>query len=138
MMLHIISFILFLTYTVLIFFIKEYYMLGIVLIINIILMLILKENIKKSIIFILKLLPFIIFTSVINIAFSGINFGILICIRLILVCNITYIYTQKMTSQKLQYIIEKILKPLKIFKIDSKEIGIIVCIRNCIYSDIEK
>ena len=33
-----------------------------------------------------------------------------------------------MTPQRLQYVVETLLKPLKIFKIDSKEIGIMVCI----------
>ena len=59
---------------------------------------------------------------------SGVSYGMLIGIRLILVCNMTYIFAKKMTPQKMQYVIETILKPLKIFKIDSKEIGIIVCI----------
>ena len=59
---------------------------------------------------------------------SGINYGILIGIRLILVCNMTYIFSKSITPHKLQYIIETLLKPLKIIKIDSKEIGIIVCI----------
>lgn len=127
-MLQILGFILFLTYTCLIFFIKEYYLLGIVLIINILLMIILQENIKKVIISLLKIAPFIILTTAINIAFSGISYGILIGIRLVLVCNITYIYAKKMKPAKLQYIIETLLKPLKIFKINSKEIGIIVCI----------
>lgn len=127
-MLYVLGFILFLIYTCLIFFIKEYYLLCIVLVINIILMIIVKENIKKAIISLLKITPFIIFTTVINIAFSGISYGILIGIRLMLVCNITYIYAKKMTPGKLQYVIEILLKPLKIFKINSKEIGIIVCI----------
>ena len=33
-----------------------------------------------------------------------------------------------MTFSKLQYVIETILKPLKIIKVDSKEIGIMLCI----------
>ena len=127
-MLYIIEFILFLAYTIAVFFIKEYYLLGIIAILNIVLMIILKENIKKAIFAILKLMPFIIFTSGINMIFSGISFGMLIGIRLILVCNMTYIFSKKMTPQKLQYVIETLLKPLKIIKIDSKEIGIMVCI----------
>ena len=128
MTINIIEFMLFLIYTILIFFIKSYFILGIMIIINIILMIMFKQNIKKSLLAIFKLLPIIIFTSSINIIMSDINSGLLIGIRLILLCNITYIFSKKMTMQKLQYCIEKIFKPLKIFKINSKEIGIIVCI----------
>ena len=127
-MLYVIQFILFLIYTFLIFLIKDYYLLCMVFIINVIIMLILKESIKRVVLAILKIMPFIIFTTIINIAFSGVELGILIGIRLILVCHITYIYAKKMTPQKLQYVVETLLKPLKIFKIDSKEIGIMVCI----------
>lgn len=127
-MLYIIQFILFIAYTILVFFIKSYSLLGIVCAINIILMLLLRENFKRAIFAILKLMPFIAFTAGINMIISGINFGALIGIRLILVCNMTYIFAKKMTPHKLQYVIEVLLKPLKIFKIDSKEIGIIVCI----------
>lgn len=127
-MLYIIEFILFLVYTVLIFFIKDYFLLGVVCLINIILMIILKIDKKGAIVSILKLMPFILFTSGINILISDISYGILIGIRLILVCNITYIFTRKMTPHKLQYVIETLFKPLKIIKIDSREIGIIVCI----------
>ena len=46
----------------------------------------------------------------------------------ILVCNMTYIFSKRITPNKLQFVVEKLLSPLKIFKIDSREIGIIVCI----------
>lgn len=128
MAIYIVEFLLFLAYTILIFFIKNYFLLGIIAIINIILMIICKESIKKLLLTIFKLIPIILFTSSINIIMGDINSGILIGIRLILVCNITYIFSKKMTMQKLQYCIEKILKPLKIIKINSREIGIIVCI----------
>ncbi len=124
----VIQFILFLAYTILIFFIKEYSLLTIFIGINMILMLVFRINIKGAFIFILKLLPIITFTTIINIWISGLSFGMLIGVRLIILCNITYIYTRKMTFSKLQYVIETLLKPLKIIKIDSKEIGIMLCI----------
>lgn len=125
---YVIGFLAFIAYTIAVFFIKSYYIIAIIAICNIFLMIILKENIKRAIISILKLMPFIIFTSGINMIVSGVSYGMLIGIRLILVCNMTYIFAKKMTPQKMQYVLETILKPLKIFKIDSKEIGIIVCI----------
>lgn len=127
-MLYIVEFVLFLMYTVLIFFIKDYFLLGIFFVINILLMIILKQKLKKALMAVLKIIPFIIFTAGINMIISGISYGILIGIRLILVCNITYIFSKKMTPHKLQYVIETLLKPLKIININSKEVGIIVCI----------
>lgn len=127
-MLYIVEFVLFLMYTVLIFFIKDYFLLGIFFVINILLMIILKQKLKKALMVVLKIIPFIIFTAGINMIISGISYGILIGIRLILVCNITYIFSKKMTPHKLQYVIETLLKPLKIININSKEVGIIVCI----------
>ncbi len=127
-MLYVIEFLLFLAYTVFVFFIKSYSIILLLAIFNIILMIILKENIKDAFILVLKLMPFIIFTSVINMIITGISYGILIGLRLILVCNMTYIFSKKMTPQRLEYVIETLLKPLKIIKIDSREIGIMLCI----------
>lgn len=124
----IIKFILFLAYTIIIFFIKDYTVFAILAGIHILLMLVLKIKVKGAILAILKLLPIIIFTTAINIWLSGLSFGMLIGVRLIVLCNMTYIYTKKMTFSKLQYVIEVLLKPLKIIKIDSKEIGIMLCI----------
>lgn len=125
-MLTVIIFVAFLIYTSLIFFIKTNIYLFIILLINIILMIILKINIKKTLIFLIKIFPFIIFTSVLNIIFTDIKMGILVSIRLVLVCNITYIFSQRMTPRKIQFSIENILIPLKILKINPKEIGIII------------
>lgn len=127
-MIAIIEFILFILYTILIFFLKEYYLLAIIAGVNLLLMIILRVNIKNAVFAIVKLLPVIIFTTLINIWISGISFGLLVGIRLILVCNITYIFSKKTTFSKLQYVIETILKPLKIINIDSKEIGTMLCI----------
>lgn len=71
------QFILFLIYTSLIFFIKSYYLLAFVFGINIILMIVLKINAKKACTFLFKLLPFILFTSVLNILLGELELGIL-------------------------------------------------------------
>jgi len=123
-----IALIAFIIYTSLIFFIKEYYGLLIVLSINILAMIVLKINAKKTIKFCIKMLPFILFTVVINIVLSNIEYAILIALRLILVCQITYIFSRKMTPRKLQKAVEKICMPLKILKVNPKEIGVIVSI----------
>lgn len=124
----VIGLIAFIIYTSLIFFIKEYYLLAGSLIINIILMFILKINIKKASLFILKLLPFILFTAIFNLIFGDVKLSTLVSLRLILVCNITYVFSCKMTPKKIQYGVEKILSPLKIFKINTRDIGVMVSI----------
>ena len=75
----------FLVYASSIFFINEYYLLGIIFLVNLFLMLILKISLKKAFIFIVKLMPFILFTGVLNLILGGLQLGIIITIKLILV-----------------------------------------------------
>ena len=125
---NLIKFTLFLIYTVGIFFIKNYIMLGIIAIFNIILMLTIKINIKTAINNLIKLLPFILFTIVINILFADLNFGILIGIRLILVCNLSYIFSKTMTYTEFGDVIEKLMYPFKIFGVNPKEVSLVITI----------
>lgn len=125
---NIIKFILFLIYVIGIFFINDYSLLGIILLFNIALLIISKISIKKSIINLIKLLPFILFTTLINIIFASLLEALLITIRLILVCNISYIFSKTITYLEFADVIEKIFYPLKIFKINPKDISLIVTI----------
>ena len=125
---NLIKFTLFLIYTVGIFFIKNYIILGIIAIFNIILMLTIKINIKTAINNLIKLLPFILFTIVINILFADLNFGILIGIRLILVCNLSYIFSKTKTYTEFGDVIEKLMYPFKIFGVNPKEVGLVITI----------
>lgn len=124
----IVSFIWFLIYIISIFFIKSAVVLGIVTIINLILIISIKINFKHSMISLIKLIPFILFTVFINWVLVDFKFGILIGFRLILVCNISYIYSKTITIKQFGEIIEKIFYPLKVFKINPKEIGLIFTI----------
>lgn len=125
---NVVKFILFLIYTISIFFIKNYILLTLILFINISLMIISKINIKKAIKSLIKLMPFILFTVVINIIFVDLEFAILIGVRLILVCNISYVFSKTISYTEFGEVIEKLLFPLKIFKVNPKEIGIIITI----------
>lgn len=118
----------FLVYASSIFFINEYYLLGIIFLVNLFLMLILKIRLKKAFIFIVKLMPFILFTGVLNLILGGLQLGIIITIKLILVCNTTFVFSENMTPKKIQIAIEKLCFPLKIFKINPRNIGIMVSI----------
>lgn len=125
---NLIKFILFLIYTVGIFFIDNYIaILGIILI-NILLMLIAKINIKNAVKNLINLLPFIMLTSAINILLVDLNFALLIGIRLLIVCNVTYTFSKTISFIEFSKVIEKIVYPLKIFKINQRDVGIVVTI----------
>ena len=125
---NIIKLILFLIYTKGIFFINNYIAHGAIAIFNIILMVILKINLKTAINNIIKLSLFILFTVVINIMFADLEFAMLIGIRLILICNFSYIFSKIISNTEIGEVIEKLAYLLKIFKINPKEIGLMVTI----------
>ena len=125
---NLIKFILFLIYTIGIFFINNYLALGIIAIFNIFLMLLIKINIKNAGNNILKLLPFILFTIIVNILFANLEFGLLIGVRLTLVCNLSYIFSKTITYSEFGEIVEKLVYPFKIFGINPKEIGLVTTI----------
>ena len=127
-MIDIIKFILFLTYTISVFFINSYFGLLAIAIINIILIMVLKIEAKKIIKNILQMMPFIILTAIINLLFQDIIDATYVLIRLILVCNMTYIFSRVMTITKFALVLEKLFIPLKLFKIDPKDISLIVLI----------
>ncbi len=123
-----IKFILFVMYTALIFFILDYRIIAVIAIVNLILMLIGKINFIEAGKSILKLLPFILLVVFINIILMSTERAILIGVRLILVCNVTYTFTRNFTPVQLSNSIEKILTPLKLFKVNTKDIGIMISI----------
>ena len=125
---NLIKFILFLIYSVGIFFIEDYIILALILIFNISLMIIAKISLKNALNNTIKLLPFILFTIVINIIFMDLKSSILIGIRLILIRNLTYIFSKNISYMEFAGVIEKMMYPLKIFGINSEEIGLIVII----------
>ncbi len=125
---NIIKFFIFLIYIIGIFFVDNFIILGIAAIFNLILIYASKINLKKTIINLIKLLPFILFTSLINLLFINFKSAALIMIRLILVCNISYIFSRIITYIEFAEIIEKIFYPFRILKINPKDISLIVTI----------
>lgn len=123
-----IELIIFLIYASVIFFIDNYYIFAAVFALNILLGIVFKISFEKTILFIAKLLPFIFFTSGLNIILGDLQTGLVIFIRQVLVCNIVYIFSKIMTPRKLRIAVVKVLTPLKIFKVDTKEIGLMVSI----------
>ena len=85
-------------------------------------------NLKNALNNTVKLLPFILFTIAINIIFMDLKFSILIGIRLILIRNLTYIFSKNISYMEFAEVIEKMVYPLKIIGINPEEIGLIVII----------
>jgi len=114
---NLIKFILFLIYTIGIFFIKNYIVLGLIVVFNIILILALKINISNAIKNLVKLLPFILFTVLINILLAELKFAILMGVRLVLVCNLTYTFSKTISNTEIGDVIQKLVYPLKSLKL---------------------
>ena len=126
---NIITFLLFIIYTTLIFFTPNNYIyICIVTVINIIAMIIIKVNTKKALKNLLNLLPFILVTGIINSILENYIYAIYITVKLILVCNITYTYSRTTTAFSVAKTVKMLCKPLEIFKINTDDIEILVAL----------
>lgn len=125
---NIIKFIFFLLYIISIFFIKNNIALIGALIINIILILIYKINLKKLLNSLSKISIFVLITALINVFGVDINYAILIGIKLILVCSITYIFSTTLSYIEFATVIETLAYPLKLIGVNPKDIGLLITI----------
>ena len=125
---NVIMFLSFVIYATFIFFINNYTLLLIVLLLNVLAMIIFQIHLRGTIRNLLKILPFVLFTVVINGILSGYEYAIFIGIKLILVCNITYIYSKTTTVRGIAATIKILCLPLKPIKINPEEIELLVCI----------
>ena len=116
----------FLIYTSGIFFIKNIAILLVILIINIFIMLIFKVPLKKSIYHLYKYSFVIIITFIFNILFGYFKEAFLISFKLILVCNIGFVFSYKMGFSNIVIALEKLFTPLKFFKINPKDITLMI------------
>lgn len=117
-----------LTYTIVVFFIENYITLTIIAFANIILMILFKVPKLKAIKNIYFLSFFILFTAIINFFLAGMNTAILITVRLVLVCNFTYIFKFVFSPMEIAKSIEIICMPLKIIGINPKDLSLIISI----------
>lgn len=125
---NIIKFVFFLLYIISIFFIKNNIALIGALIINIILILIYKINLKKLLNSLNKISIFVLITALINVFVVDINYAILIGIKLILVCSITYIFSTTLSYMEFATVIEILSYPLKLIGVNPKDIGLLITI----------
>lgn len=123
-----IKFILFLIYTVGVFYIANYWFLVAIVCVNIGGMLLNKISLKGALKNLAGIGIFILFTVVINVFLMGIQDAILVGIRLLIVCNGTYIFTKLLSTLEIAETIQNLLAPLKLLKINTQNIGIIISI----------
>lgn len=125
---NVIKIILFLAYTISIFLVKHDMFTVIVLGINIILTLILKISIKEEIGNLLGVTLFVVVTAIINILAIDLKAGIRIGIKLILVCNITYIFSKRTSYMELAEALEKIFSIFKFVNVNPRNVSLMICI----------
>lgn len=94
---NIIKFLCFILYSTCIFFLPNNYIIIAFIVVNLLIMLISKVIIKKVIKSTLSVLPFIVFTFLINCLLDDIINAFYIGIKLLVVCNITIIYSNTTT-----------------------------------------
>ena len=128
---NLLKFIIFIFLTFVIFFIKNFYVLCIIATINIFLMLIIKISIKDFFKSFRLLIPFLFLAFLLNIVLADLMESALILFRIIICYCITYIYYKTTTIAEISYTFELLLSPLKIFKINTKNISLIVSISLC-------
>lgn len=125
---NIIKFIFFLMYVILIFFIKSNIALVGALAINITLIIAYKINLNNLINNIIKIFIFVLITAIINAFVVNINYAILIGIKLILVCIMTYIFSKVLSYMEFATVIEDLAYPLKFVGINPKDLGLLITI----------
>ena len=128
---NILKFIVFVIYTIIIFFIDNIIILGTLFVINCIIAFYLRLDYIKMFTSLNNILPFIFFTMCINYIIDGLYSGIIIGIRMLICYNTTYIFSKIITVLELSDIIQKICMPLKFFKIEINNIGLMISISIC-------
>ena len=125
---NVVKVLLFMIYTISIFLIKRDEFTVIVLCVNFLLTIVLKISIKEEVSNILGIIILILFTAIINSIFVDMGTGVRIGIKLILVCNITFIFSKIMNYTELADALERIFSIFKVLKINSKNISLMICI----------
>jgi len=122
------KFIIFIIYVTSIFLVQSKLAILIFAFSNLLLMLILKIDIRKLINSMNGFMFIVLFTSIINSLIINFEFGLNIGIKLLLVCHATCIFSQKITYMGLAESIEKLFYPIKWIELNPKDISLMVCI----------
>lgn len=122
----VIKFIAFFAYTICLFFITDIRVLAGIFALQILFMLLCHVSIGGAIKTIWHLMPFILFTVLIDLCVMEVMDSILIGIRLIMVCHITYMFGKTTTAMQIAKAIKMLLYTLTWFGVNTNNIGIMV------------
>lgn len=122
----VIKFIAFFVYTICLFWIRDIRVLAGIFAFQILFMLLCHVSVSGAIKTIWKLLPFILFTVVIDLFVMEVMESILIGIRLVMICHITYLFGKTTTAMQIAKAIQMLLYPLTWIKVNTNNIGIMV------------
>ncbi|MBP3502927.1 MAG: hypothetical protein J6K42_05600 [Clostridia bacterium] len=125
---NILKFLILIFYLISIFYINNIIVLIMLILMNLLIMIFNKISLKGFFKNIALLLPFVIFTVLINCFIIDYKYAVFIGIRLILAYMISYLLSKMLTIKDVAIVIQRLLIPLKIFKIDNKKIGLIIFI----------
>lgn len=125
---NVIIFLVFILYATFIFFVhSSFFLLGI-LCVNILAMVIFKVKPIYVIENIIKMMPFILLTVLVNWILANYEYAFLVAIKLILVCHITFVYAKTTTVRQIANTIKNLCMPLKLLKVNLEDIELLVCI----------
>jgi energy-coupling factor transporter transmembrane protein EcfT len=103
-------------------------MLIVPLIFNLFLIIVLKLSLYKVARNLLQISVLVIITVLFNLILDNIENSVMVGLKLLLVCNSTYIFAAVFSYNALGQAIQILMYPLKIFGINPKDIGLLVCI----------
>lgn len=126
------KFVFFMVYLIAIFFVEKCILLAVLFLVNFLGMVLLKISLKKFMHYLKILVPFVLFTAVLNILFGSLKMAILMVVRLVMAYQVTFILSNVMTSMELAKVIQNLAFPLKIFKVNPEKIGLMVSISFCV------
>lgn len=125
---NIVKLIFLIAYLIVVFYIKNILIIIVLFFLNTIIIYFKEKQISNILKKLTLLLPFIIFTFIINSIIENFLYGFYIGIRLLMAYTISYMLIKFITLKELICIIEKLFSPLKIFNIDNKQIAVIISI----------
>jgi energy-coupling factor transport system permease protein len=115
-------------YAVGVFFVSNFWAIGAIAVFNICFMAVVRLPLKNAALYMRGVLPFIILAGLINLIADSWQEAVLTAARLVLVCNITQSFRCIVNSMQLADAVETFCRPLKIFKIEPRDAGLMVCI----------
>jgi energy-coupling factor transport system permease protein len=116
------------SYAVAVFFFSGFWAVSAFALFNICMMIFTRLPVKAALLYLRGVMPFIVLASLINLIAGTWQEAVLVAARLILVCNVTQCFRNIVNSMQLANAVETFCRPLKIFKVDPRDAGLMVCI----------